>query len=487
METVTNLEAMRIGWASRDVTPDRPVMLRGQFNMRISQSVHDPLTVTALALATGDDQCVMVSVDHVTVPTAYLDGVRARLPEAVPDLDPSKVFINATHTHTAPQMLPPDSSGISISWEPPGADVMDPEEYGALLIGRTVDCIAKAWRKRERGGLAWGLGYAVVGRNRRQVKRDGTALMYGDTSTDDFSHMEGYEDHSVQFLFTYDDKGALSGAVVNLACPSQITEGHSFVSADFWHDTRCELRKRHGDSLYILPQCSPAGDQSPHPMFAKEAEARMLRQKGLLDVAGGDLRLAERIEIAGRIAAAFDDVLPAASTDIRNDLSLAHVVRTVELPRRRISDDDVQEAKAQMAVYTKRLEEELADRPARDRERSVCYGRRSWYGNVVKRFELQQTQPTYPVEVHVVRIGDLVFATNSFELYLDFGIRMKARSKAMQTFLVQLVGPGTYLPTARAVAGKSYGSEPASNEVGPEGGDLLVEETLQEIGKLFGT
>ncbi len=477
--------AISVGWAARDVTPDRPVMLRGQFNVRISESIHDPLTVTALALSDGPEQCVMVSVDHVTVPAVYLSEVRARLREQVPDLDPGKVFINATHTHTAPQMLPPDSYEIAISWEDPGPEVMRPEDYAELLISRTTECVAEAWRTRAPGGIAWGLGYAVVGRNRRQVKRDGSALMYGSTASEDFSHIEGYEDHSVQFLYTYDASGALSGAIVNLACPSQVTEGHRFVSADYWDDTRRELRNRHGEQLFILPQCAPAGDQSPHVMFDKEAEARMLRLKGLFDPESGDLRLAERAEIARRIAAAFDDVLPAAVREIQDRPGLTHITRTLELPRRRVSEADVREAERQMAVYTQRLEHDLADRPPTDSERSFCYGRRSWYGKVIQRYEIQQEQPTYPLELHVVRIGDLAFATNPFELYLDFGIRMKARSPATQTFLVQLAGPGTYLPTARAVAGKSYGSEPASNEVGPEGGDILVEETLKTIGELF--
>jgi hypothetical protein len=484
MENTDLSDTLLIGWAARDVTPDRPVMLRGQFHVRIAETVHDPLTVTALALETAADQCVMVSADHVTVPAPYIEGVRKRLRGRIPGLDPDKVFISATHTHTAPQMLGPEDRESAISWEDPGPGVMRPEEYGELLIERTADCVAEAWRQRSPGRLAWSLGHAVVGRNRRQVKRDGTALMYGDTATPDFSHIEGYEDHSVQFLFTWDAADNLTGALINLACPSQVTESHTFVSADFWHETRHSLRELYGDALHILPQCAPAGDQSPHLMFDQKAEARMLRLRGL-PAEGGDLRLAERAEIARRLTTAFEEALPPAAADKRGTLALAHAVRTVELPRRHISEDDVREAEAQMAFYAKRLETELADRPAADRERSFCYGRRSWYSRVLTRYELQKTRPLFPVEIHVVRLGDAVFATNPFELYLDFGIRMRTRSPAEQTFLVQLAGAGTYLPSARAVAGKSYGSEPASNEVGPEGGDILVEETLRAITDLF--
>jgi hypothetical protein len=73
-----------------------------------------------------------------------------------------------------------------------------------------------------------------------------------------------------------------------------------------------------------------------------------------------------------------------------------------------------------------------------------------------------------PVEVHVIRLGDMAIVTNPFELYLGFGSRMKARSKAVQTFVVQLAGSGSYVPTERSVAGGAYGPIPESTEVGPE-------------------
>ncbi len=109
--------------------------------------------------------------------------------------------------------------------------------------------------------------------------------------------------------------------------------------------------------------------------------------------------------------------------------------------------------------------------------------RASW---VLDRFELQQTQPKVPVEIQVIRIGDVAIATNPFELYLDFGMQMKARSKAVQTFVVQLANDHrSYVPTKRAVAGGAYGAIPESNEVGPEGGRELVERTLELIELLW--
>ncbi len=76
-------------------------------------------------------------------------------------------------------------------------------------------------------------------------------------------------------------------------------------------------------------------------------------------------------------------------------------------------------------------------------------------------------------------------ASNPFEYYVDFGIRIKSRSPAVLTMIVQLAGPGTYVPTRRAVAGGGYSAEISSNLVGPEGGQVLVEETIRRIKRLW--
>ena len=47
----------------------------------------------------------------------------------------------------------------------------------------------------------------------------------------------------------------------------------------------------------------------------------------------------------------------------------------------------------------------------------------------------------------MIRLGDVAIATNVFELFTEFGIQIKARSRALQTFIIQLSGPGSYVPT----------------------------------------
>ena len=71
-------------------------------------------------------------------------------------------------------------------------------------------------------------------------------------------------------------------------------------------------------------------------------------------------------------------------------------------------------------------------------------------------------------------------------LFTDFGIRMKVGSKATQTFIVQLAcTSGYYLATTKAVLGGGYSAVINSNLVGPEGGDVLVKETVTEINAMW--
>lgn len=480
MSGAIDKQAILIGWASRDVTPDKKVSLRGQFHIRISEKVRDPLTSTALALesADGSEQAILVSLDAVGVSDEVTSGCRDRVKESLPEFDSGKLIISATHTHTAPEQ-----PGFILGKSPPlGDGVMTGEEYGDLLIDTISAAAEEAWNNRARGALSWGKGHAVVGFNRRISYCDGSTQMYGHTDVPEFSHVEGHEDHGVDMLFTYDPEQRLTGMIVNVPCPAQCTEGACFVSADFWHETRAQIREQHGKALFVLPQCSAAGDISPRTLVNRQADARMMELKGY----GNEYNEARRLDIADKIAAAVTDVLAPVSKDTHTEVEFAHEVCRLELPERPVTVDHVDTAKSEVATWKAKLEE-MKDAEPTSRAYSATFRRIQFNQSVIDRFESQQAgKKTMPVEVHVLRIGGIAICTNRFEYYLDFGERIKARSKALQTLVVQLAGNGTYLPTARALAGGSYGAYIASTPIGPKGGQAVVDECVGAIDGMFG-
>ena len=252
-----------VGWATTDITPPRPVALIGQLHKRISTGVRDPLTATVLALETrgdGDDreQAVMVSCDLLFIQRAVQRRLQEKVGVRLPGFDARKLFLNATHTHTGPGFI--DSTFKGLYDVGNDAGVMKASEYMEFFLDRVSDAVVRAWQDRKPGGLSWALGNAVVGFNRRAQFSDGSTVMYGSTSAANFTNVEGHEDHGVDLLFLWGAETTLSGLVINVACTSQETENLNEVSADFWHDVREELRKRHGADLFVFPQCSPAGD-----------------------------------------------------------------------------------------------------------------------------------------------------------------------------------------------------------------------------------
>ncbi len=455
---------LRIGSATVSITPDRPVALAGQFETRISQKVESPLIAAALAIESVEggkpvDQTILISCDLVGIHNSVLAQFRRRLQPLLPGFDMRKVIVSATHTHTAPVTS-------EINYPIPKEGVMQPAEYTTFLIERLSQAAVQAWNSRKPGGVSWTLGFAQVGENRRSVYADGHAAMYGKTNDARFRRLEAGSDSGIEMLFFWNAEKQLQAVAINVACPSQEVESRSAINADFWHDAREQLKTRlNAPGLTVFGWCSAAGDQSPHPQYRKDAEARMIRLRGLT----------RQQELGRRISNAVMDTLDVARADIRTDAPFGHVVENLSLPPRKILDREAEDAKKNVAQYS------AVEKPD---NRTVTM--LAMEQGIVRRFDEGEKQPPYEMEMHVLRIGDVALTTNPFELYLDWGIQMKARSPAIQTFILQLTsGCGLYLPTALAIEGGSYSGSPHANKVGPEGGQILVDRTVRAMQALF--
>ena len=463
-----------VGAASADITPTGPVALMSQLHLIIANTVETPLTANVVALESCEsgrslDAAVMVSCDLAFIPEDVLSVVREEVHKRLPDLDTKKIFLNATHTHTGP--VPNVGSG---AWYViPKEGVVQAAEYQALLVERLAKAIENAWKGRKPGSVTWGLGHAVVAYNRRAVYADGKSQMYGRTDLPEFRGLEGYEDHDVGTLFFWNGAGKLISIVVNVSCPAQEVESRSTVNADYWHPVRELLRKRYGSEVCVVGWIGAAGDQSPHLMYRKAADDRMTQLRGLTRLQ----------EIARRIDRAVDEAYEAVKNDRHADALLIHKVETIRLPMRLVTEAEYAEAKA----ACQKAADKIAKNPkAVDTEHAGMI----WNKGAVKRFESQKTNPktVREMELHVLRIGDAAVCTNSYELFTDYGIRIKARSNAVQTFVIQLVGidmGGPYLATEKAVRGGHYSAVVQSCLVGPEGGQILVDRTVELINSMW--
>ena len=499
-----------LGWAEESITPDKKISLAGQFAERISEYVEKPLTVTALAISSGDEQAVIVSCDLVGVSRNLVDEVREDLKKAEDGPDPMKVFIAAIHTHTGPaytrktvaskyaskgtlsnssraileELLPPGRKYVEAVNVSDNPDIIAGDEMLLFLKERIVKCVLAAWKNRAEGSFANAFGRASVGHCRRAVYSDGSAQMWGDTNTAVFKEIESSSDDGIELLFVYNVEDKLTGIVANIACPAQCVQHRLFVSPDYWGEVKVRLRKYFGEDIFLLPLCAPAGCQCPVDLVrwvVPESDvndpniehANPLPRKAdpsMFDISG--MKVTGR-RIASEIIAVYEE----GNYEKQTDPVFEHRRVVMELPLRRATLTDLEKAKRGIKEY---LAEHPGDVNFYDAAKmQVNLG-------IISRFRLQEVMNTYPTESHIIRLGTIAFATNPYELFLDYGNQIRVRSKAEQTFLVQLCnGTEGYLPTEKAEQGGHYSAFISSGHVGHVGGDQYVRETLQIINEMF--
>ncbi len=501
---------LRIGWSTKDISTEKALNMPGQFYMRIAKGSLDPLTVTCLVMETNEDIAIFVSGDFIDCRCHLLDEIRALVKQDKAEIPVEKILMSATHTHTGASHL----NGIgSISITPgddfpvDGMKIDSSEEYRHETARKIADGILEAYESRTEGGFAYGYGFAVVGFQRRVAFFDDLSLrpgaekdsthgvngkvkMYGNTADPMFSHYESGADPFVNFMFTFDKEEKLTGAVVNVPCPSQCSEKELYYSADYWHQIREVIREKYGN-IHILPQCAAAGDMAPRQLHYKEAKSRRYRLKyGEVpsEILDRD-RYLDRFEIAERVGAAFDEVYPWAKQEIIDSAPLSHRVLSLSLPRRPIDRSHYEEAKAGLEEAMKKPF--ITDKTPQENfeYNSRLMSIRGRYRKIITKYEEIQKDPMLPMEAHVVTLGPIAFASNQFELFQDYQHRLQARSPFVQTFVVQLTAQpdrdnGSYLPTERAVEGRGFGASIYDNLVTPEAGQIIVEETLRALNEM---
>lgn len=455
--------SLHCGWASISITPDQPVQLAGQFAERVSQKVLEPCMATALALEGvrpdgTPDQAVFVSCDVVHIPGELMAEVRGRVAGVLPEVDMGKIVLAATHTHTGPTL----TSGI---YKEPDPGVITPEAYREFFCGRVTDAIVEAWKARCPSGISRAVGHAAVGFCRIMVYKDGTMVMYGNTDKPNWRRPLSGNDHGLELLFTWDARKTLTGIVVNIACPAQVVEGQLYVSPDFWGPVRKALREKFSPELGVLALVSAAGDQSPRDLVRRGRNEPSMREEAGMN------------EMARRIVNGVLYAMETAQTEVTWSPPLQHLAAPLELPARKVTDEEA----AKAGEEEKRLTGAGDPVPGFKEAAQLRRAR-----EVLRRYREQGDAPVYTMDSHVLRLGDVALATNPFELYLDYGQQMKARSRAEQTFIVQLANDrGAYLPTQEALSGGAYSTLIADNKVGPEGGAALVEATVAAINGLW--
>ena len=491
------MNELKIGWAEESLVPNKKVSIPGQFYERISDHVETEITATAMAVDSGKEKAIIISCDLTQITCLLASKIREKFALLTDEVDPKYLVFGATHTHTSvrykasadfsldilDEFLPEDKKYTELV----EADdsVITPDEALEFLSDRISLAAKKAWDNRKEAMYANAFGRAPIGFCRRVCYNDGSAQMWGDTNTGTFTALEGGNDSGIELLYIYDGNKKLTGIVANIACPSQILEHRSFLSADYWGEAKKLLREKLGDDIYLLGMCGAGGDQCPRdlirwtepetpindPNISRPNVLDRVADPSMFDLSG--CRLAGK-RIANEIISVYEEV-----TEIKEDIPFEHKALVFDLPLRKATISEYKEAVREIEYYVEKNKDQ-------EQFNYIDKAAMHVYAGTIARYREQQHKEIVPTEVHIIRFGDVAIATNPFELFLDFGNYMKARSKAKQTFIMQLTCDALgYLPTEKAENGGHYSAYISSGNVGHEGGDMLARRSVTEINKMF--
>ena len=488
---------IKFGWAETDITPKQKIALDGEFFERATNEVETPISVTALAIESNGAQMIICACDLVVITEELTACVRERIKNA--EIDKNSVIVSCVHIHNSytyrrksplkkspsgafnmlGAFMPEDCEYIP---EVGSTDVMSPDdafEFLADAIAKTADA---AWENRAEGGYAAGFGRAAVGMNRRVCYSDGTARMWGDVDTDSFTALEGGNDSGIELLFIYDENKKMTGVVANIACPAQVMEQRSVISSDYWGKVKILLREKYGSDIMLLPICAAAGDQCPRDLVRWVEPETPIKDPNVIrnnpkyrraDPSMFDVKGTWKIgrRIFNEIEMVLEDI-----DEIKTDAEFKHSSKKLALPLRRVSEEE-------KIASENRIHEFFKGRKRLDyMDSAELYV----HTGTLQRYEVQEYCDSVDLEIHAVRLGDIVFVTNPFELFLDYGNQIRARSAAAQTFIAQLTnGILEYLPTKEAQEAGHYSAYVSSGYVGYESGEILVSTTLDMIDDLF--
>jgi hypothetical protein len=199
----------------------------------------------AKALALGSDHekpAVLITVDNCGVPINVRDEVAKRLQERKA-LEPSRLAICSTHTHSAPWVsgFAPNIFGAPV----PPAQQARVERYTCELTDALETVALQALADRRPGRLSHGLGHAEFAANRRTTG--------------------GPTDHDLPVLFVTEPEGKLRAVFASYACHCTTLTGEFNQICGDWAGYAQEFIEQQHPSTLALIALGCAGDANPNP------------------------------------------------------------------------------------------------------------------------------------------------------------------------------------------------------------------------------
>lgn len=251
---MNNLE---IGYAEENINPKLGIAIEGYYVPRFAKSILSDLKAIALAVKSGDETVIILSLDICEIDLNALNKIKSAIAVKT-GIKAENLFISATHTHTGPCLK---DSGYF--------------DYDATIVKEYLDFLAEQSAKAAEQSLKdlkpAKMGYAVgkapdrIAYIRRYKMKDGSTMTCPPINDPNIDHPLGTLDQRVNVL-RFDRVGGESIVIMNYGLHADTVNGE-MISSDWvgWTQTTLSKSLDGVKCLCVMGAQGDVGSTNVHP------------------------------------------------------------------------------------------------------------------------------------------------------------------------------------------------------------------------------
>jgi neutral ceramidase len=400
-----NMGKLKAGAARVNITPYVGINLSG-FGNRTKESagIHDDLYAKAVVLDDGSMKIGMVSCDLLNLDESSIASIREKA-NKLTGIDVENIMVSTTHTHSGPLTSPLRGFGkLDREW----VSIMEKQVAGAIAIANS---------RLQEAGIGAGSGHVEININRREKRDDRVVLGF---------NPGGSIDYQVGVIRIDDLEHKPLCAIVNYACHPVVLGGNNYLlSADYPGYAMALVEKVLDNDSVAMFLNGTTGDINPIGRGTFEEAQKT-----------GNILGAEVIKVWEGINTVSDVELWMAKEKVN--------LESGELPS---------EAELEQIIASRKKELESSSQ-GYDLDREITL---SWALDALSMARLGKKSAIIPVEVQILRIGDIILAGIPGEVFVDIGLGIKNGSAFKNTFVAGYTnGDIGYMPTKKAFQEGGY-------------------------------
>lgn len=432
----------------------------------LPDGVESDLWATALVVDDGDTRAAWIDLDIVIVSKPESDAIRARVGEEL-GIPPEAVRVSVTHNHAGP---PPSAW----NWTRQGQAAL--EGYYALLPELAASAARLALQAMRPARVAAGAGESRVAVNRRETGPDGRMV----TGV----NPDGLIDPHVFVLRIDDQEDAPIASVAGYTMhPTTMGPSNRLISSDWPGYLKRTVEMITGAPCLFAQGAT--GNVGPGPDGFTDDVRVIQRIGGEVGCEVARVYLGLALDgVTHRHEKVWESGAPlgkwAREPRRETDVDVKVISRTVHLPV--IAQPPLEEAQARVDAAQARLDAlKQAGAPTAEVEAATFVVKRA---NMARsRAEMYGGLETFPIEMHLLKIGPAVLVGVEGEPFAEIGLAIKAASPLAHTWFGGYTGGWAgYVPTAEAYPLLGY--EVETSPFAPEAADILVAETVAALRDL---